>query len=183
LLDVRQQRLNQQANRGCFILRLCRLVLNVSGGCSSDSPLFGEWDRIFSVPTGEKKMTLNTLYAISCPLLDEKKLVKALDTAFDRKLSLSKSESLLKGRRPQVLDHIWFNMQKADGLYIELRHNRDTVGNLELPDYADHPLILFARINEAYAVANGADPREVQSFVASCVSRLPYKVLLVGHPE
>ena len=128
-------------------------------------------------------MDLNTLYVISCPLSDEKKLVKAIDAAFDRKLSLSKSASLLNGHRPQVLDHIWFNLRKADGLYIELRHNRDTEGRLELPDYADHPLILFTRVNETYAGGNGVDPKEVQSFITSCVSRLPYKVLLIGHPE
>jgi len=128
-------------------------------------------------------MDLNTLYVISCPLPDEKKLVKAIDAAFDRKLSLSKNASLLNGYRPQVLDHIWFNLRKADGLYIELRHNRDTEGNLELQDYANYPLILVARVNETYAIANGADPREVQNYVASWVSRLPYKVLLIGHPE
>ena len=128
-------------------------------------------------------MDLNTLYVISCPLPDEKKLVKAIDAAFDRKLSLSKSASLLNGHKPQVLDHIWFNLRKADGLYIELRHNRDTEGRLELPDYADHPLILFTRVNETYAIGNGVDPKEVQSFITSCVSRLPYKILLIGHPE
>jgi len=128
-------------------------------------------------------MDINTLYVISCPLPDEKKLVKAIESAFDRKLSLSKNAGLLDGYKPQILDHIWCDMRKADGLYIELRHNRDTEGHLELPDYANHPLILFTRVNETYAVGNGADPREVQNYVVSCVSRLPYEALLVGHPE
>jgi len=133
--------------------------------------------------SAEKHMDLNTLYVSSCPLPDEKKLVKAIETAFDRKLSLSKNASLLNGYRPQVLDHIWFNLRKADGLYIELRHNSDIEGRLELPNYADHPLILFTRVNEALATANGADPREVEEYVVSAVSRLPYEVLLVGHPK
>ena len=128
-------------------------------------------------------MDTNTLYVISCPLPDEKKLVKAIDSAFDRKLSLSKNTSLLNGYRPQILDHIWFNLRKDDGLYIELRHNRDTEGRLELPDYANHSLILFTRVNESLAVANGANPSEVQNYVASCVSLLPYEALLVGNPE
>lgn len=131
-------------------------------------------------------MNINTLYVISCPLPDEKKLVKAIESAFDCKLSLSKNADLLNGYRPQVLDHIWFKWWRANGLFIELRHNRDTEGRLELPDYANHPLILFTRVNHS-SVEGSADPREVQSYAASCVSRLvsglPYEVLLVDHSE
>lgn len=128
-------------------------------------------------------MNLNTLFVVSCPLPEEKRLVKAIDTAFDRKLSISKNASLLDRYKPQVLSHIWFNLRKADGLYIELRHNRDTEGRLELPEFPDHPLILFTRVNGGYATANGANPQEVQEFVSLCVSRIPYDVLLVCHPE
>lgn len=128
-------------------------------------------------------MDINMLYVIACPLADEKKLVKAIEAAFDRKLSLSKSASLLNGRRPQVLDHIWFDLRKADGLYLELRHNRDTEGRLEQKDHANHAFILVARVNETYAVANGADPTEVQGHIVSCISRLPYEVLLVARSD
>ena len=128
-------------------------------------------------------MDMNFVYVISCSLSDEKKLAKAIEVAFERKLSLSKNASLLEGHKPQILDHIWFNLRKADGLYIELRHNRDIEGRLELPDHADYPLILFTRINETYATANGADPIEVRDYVFSCVKNLPYNAVLVGNAE
>jgi hypothetical protein len=127
-------------------------------------------------------MNVNSRYVVSCALADEKKLVDAIGAAFDRKLGLSKNVSLLNGHRPQVLDHIWFNLTKADGLYIELRRNCDVEGRLELPSFPDHQLILFTRVNEAYAVANGADVNQVQMHAAACIGRLPYDVILVDHP-
>lgn len=126
-------------------------------------------------------MDSSSLYLVSCPLAEEKKLVEAIGAAFERKLSLGKNASLLSGYRPQVLGHIWFNLKKADGLYIELRRNCDLEGRLERPSHPDHPFLLFTRVNEAYAVANGADVTQVRLHAAACIGRLPYAVILVDH--
>jgi len=128
-------------------------------------------------------MDINSLYVVACPLSEEKKLAQAISVAFERKLSVSKNASLLEGYRPQVLDHIWMGFRKTDGLFVELRHNKDVEGRLELADHADYAFILFTRVNEGYATANGTDPQTVQSYADACVSRLSYPVLPVSHPE
>lgn len=125
---------------------------------------------------------IKSLYVVSCPLAQEQKLLVEIERVFGRKLPLFKDAAQLKAHRPQSLTQVWRSAQSADGLWLELRHNRGVDGIVEVASHADYPWVLALRVDAEAARKAGKEPRQLQSWAEEKVSELAYATTFIGHP-
>jgi hypothetical protein len=96
-------------------------------------------------------MRETTVYGLKCPKEDERIVVDAVNASLSKmKRSTSKatSKSLLEARKPFVLSHYVWCLNKDCGVYFEIYRNEDLNGKLHYPKDSSIGLLLMLVIQE-----------------------------------
>ncbi len=125
-------------------------------------------------------MHLNGEYVVLCGEQGEKPLIKELEAQIGRKLSKSKSASILEGRLPYVFSHIYFEFDKSKGLYIEVEPNEDSNGKIQEPDHPPESWIIRTRVRDDFEHIN---QEESVKYEETLVSSLSFSTIFLRHQE
>ncbi|MGN6545686.1 MAG: hypothetical protein ACTHK7_11600 [Aureliella sp.] len=124
-----------------------------------------------------------------CSAVDEPAVVGRIDQSLKKiKRQTSKvtgktraSQSLLDARKPFVLDHYYWNLNRDCGVYFELLTNQDLKGKWQQAEHSDMGLLLMFVLQDD-AFRDGAPLKKTQQYVDRILKALgvPYEKIAEG---
>ncbi len=119
-----------------------------------------------------------TVYGLQCPKENERAVVAALNASLKKlKRSTSKAtqKSLLDGRKPFVLSHYIWCLNKDCGVYFEIYQNQDLKGKLHYPKDSSIGLLLMFVIQE-HGFRGGVPLKKTREFVERVIEAVAVPV-------
>lgn len=108
-----------------------------------------------------------TIYGLSCSKEKEAEIVDALNASLrkiNRTTSKATQKSLLDERKPFILDHYTWNLNRDCAVYFEVYCNEDKKGKLHYPKDSSLGLLLMFVIQD-HGFRNGVPLKKTQHFV------------------
>lgn len=126
-----------------------------------------------------------TVYGLQCPQDDERTVVNNVNTSLKKiKLTTSKAtqKSLLEARKPFVLPHYIWCLNKDCGVFFEIYRNEDLKGQLHYPKDRSIGLLLMFVIQENGFRA-GVPLKKTQAFVERIIEALGVTTVLLAEGD
>jgi hypothetical protein len=130
-------------------------------------------------------MRETTVYGLKCPKEDERIIVDAINALLGKmKRSTSKAtgKGLLEARKPFVLPHYVWCLNKDCGVYFEIYHNEDLRGKLHYPKDSSIGLLLLFVI-QGNGFRGGKPLKKTAEFVEQVIESLGVPCALLAEGD
>ncbi len=126
-----------------------------------------------------------TVYGLKCPKEDERVVVKAVNASLSKlKHTTSKAtaKGLLEARKPFVLPHYVWCLNKDCGVYFEIYRNEDLKGKLHYPQDGSCGLLLMFVVQET-GFRGGKPLKKTTEFVQRVIESLGVPCVLLAEGD
>jgi hypothetical protein len=119
----------------------------------------------------------DTVYGFICNKKDEKLIMGRLNdflSQYDRTFSKSKSKGLLEVHLPLKYKHIYFNLNKDTGTFMELTPNEDSEGNYRYLNNRDLGWIFRVIIHKHFP---GYEKSKTESYISQILNVIGFEYI------